>query len=143
VRKNILKHAFVILNVAFALGLVTGAAHGAHSPSAKAWLISHITGIMVCLLMSVVGLAWSDLQLGRGAQRALYLATVPLNYLVMAILGIITPALGASPSLAVPEAPAAPGPVQALVVAGIVLATVSSFVMSGLVVYGLRRRPGD
>jgi hypothetical protein len=142
VRKTILKHAFVILNVAFALGLVTGVAHDAHHPSAKAWLISHITGIMICLLMSVVALAWSDLQLGRRAERVLYWSTVPLNYVVMAILGVITPALGASPSLAVPEAPAAPPAVQGLVVFGIVLATISSFAMSGLVVYGLRSRAG-
>jgi hypothetical protein len=138
VRKNILKHAFVVLTVAFALGLVTGVVSGSHSPAAKGWLISHLTGIMVALLMSVVGLLWSDLQLGARAARVLYWSTVPANYLVMLLLGILAPALGGLPPLAVPEAPPA-SPVASLVVtSGIILATVSSFVMAGLVLYGLR-----
>lgn len=142
-RKQILKHAFVILNIAFVLGLVTGIAHGTHSPSARAWLVGHLTGILISLLMSVVGLLWNDLQLGRRAQRVLYWSTVPINYVLMGVLGIAAPALGASPGLVAPEAPPAPPGVQALVTAGIILATVASFALSGLVVYGLRQRAGD
>ena len=58
----------------------------------------------------------------------------------MLILGILVPALGAGPPLAAPELqPAAPA-VQTLINVGIVLATVSSFVMCALVLYGLRTR---
>jgi hypothetical protein len=140
VRQRILKHAFVILTVAFALGLVTGGAGGAHSPSAKAWLISHITGIIVGLLIAIVGLLWSDLRLGPRASRVLFWATVPGNYLVMLILGILMPLLGVSPAIAVPDAPAPTGAAQGLLVFGIAVATVTSFLTSGLVLYGLRGR---
>jgi hypothetical protein len=139
-RKNILFHAFIILTLAFALGLVTGIAHGAEHASAKIWLISHVTGIMVAMLMSIVALLWSDLQLGPRASRVLYRSTVPANYAVMVILGVLIPALGASPSLVVPEAPPAAAAVQALEVVGVVLATISSFTTSILVVVGLRDR---
>ena len=142
-RKTILKHAFVILTVAFVLGLVAGAVGGTHSPMAKAWLASHMTGILIALLMSVVGLAWPDLQLGPRARRVLYWATVPANYINMVVLGILAPALGGAPAIAVPEAPAPADGVKALLVAGIAFATVASFLMAGLVLYGLRRRPGD
>jgi hypothetical protein len=142
-RKTILKHAFVILTVAFVLGLVAGAAGGNHSPLARAWLASHMTGILVCLLMSVVGLMWSDLQLGPRARRVLYWATVPANYVNLLVLGILIPALGGAPAIAVPDAPPAPGGVKALLAVGIIFASVVSFLMAGLVLYGLRRRPGD
>ena len=139
-RKRILRHAFVILTIAFVLGLVTGVAHGQHSPLARAWLASHLTGILVSLMMAVVGLAWPELELGPRAQRVLYLATVPANYLNMLVLGILTPALGGAPELAAPEAPPAPPGVKAMITAGIVFATVVAFVMSGLMIRGLRER---
>jgi hypothetical protein len=143
-RKQILFHAFIILTVAFVLGLVTGAVQGSGDVAmAKSWLISHVTGIMVSLIMAVVGLLWSDLQLGRRASRVLYWMTVHANYVVMGILGVLVPALGAAPELAVPEAPPAVGGVKALLIAGIVIATVSSFVMSILVLVGLRGRRAD
>lgn len=137
-RKRILKHAFVILNAAFFLGLVTGFAHGQHRPSAKAWLIAHVTGIMVATLIAVVGLLWDDLRLGPRAARVLYWSTVPANYAVMVILGVLGPALGSYPSLVIPDAPPVAAGVQALVTSGIILATVSSFAMASLVLYGLR-----
>jgi hypothetical protein len=142
-RKSILKHAFVILTVAFMLGLVTGFAHDAHSPMARAWMVSHLTGILISLLMSIVGLVWSDLQLGRRAQRVLYWTTVPANYVSMVVLGILAPALGGAPALAVPEAPPAAAGVKAMVGAGIAFATIASFVMAGLVLHGLRRQRTD
>jgi hypothetical protein len=139
VRQRILKHAFVILTVAFALGLVVGASHGAHHDvAAKAWLVSHVTGIIVSVLIAIVGLLWGDLRLGPRAAQVLFWATVPGNYLVMLILGIVLPAMGIAPALAVPEGPAPAGLGQTLLVFGIVLATITSFVMSGLVLYGLR-----
>jgi hypothetical protein len=137
-RRSILFHAFVILTTAFVLGLVTGFAHGAHHASARAWLIAHVTGIMVALLMAVVGLLWADLRLGRRSARVLYWATVPANYVIFVILGVLAPALGASPALAVPDAVPPPAAVQALVTAGIALATISNFVGSILVVVGMR-----
>ena len=137
-RKRILKHAFVILTVAFVIGLVTGFAHGAHSPLAKAWLVSHVSGILAALIMSVVALLWSDLRLGPRAARVLYWATVPANYAVMAILGVVVPAMGAAPPIAAPEVPPPAGAAATLTTVGIVLATVSSFMMAGLVLYGLR-----
>jgi hypothetical protein len=97
-RKTILKHAFVILALAFVLGLVSAAAGGAHSPLAKAWLIS-VTGILICLLMALVGLAWPDLELGRRGRRVRYWTTVPANYVNMLVLGILAPMLGAAPSI--------------------------------------------
>jgi hypothetical protein len=133
----------VILTVAFVLGLVTGLAGDAHSPMAKAWLISHLTGILICLLMSVVGLAWPDLQLGPRGRRVLYWATVPANYVNMLVLGILAPVLGGAPTISVPEAPPAPGGVKAMIGAGVAFATIASFVMVGLVLYGLRRQPTE
>lgn len=139
-KKRLLKHAFLMLTLAFILGLVTGFAHGERSPTAKAWLIAHITGIMLALLMAMVGFAWSELKLGARAAKVLYWSTVPANWVVMLMLGILAPALGASPSLAVPEAPPAPAGVQAMVTVGIILASVASFLMAGIAAYGLRER---
>jgi hypothetical protein len=138
-KRSILRHAFIILTVSFALGLVAGASAGSHSPGARAWLASHLTGIMVSILMSVVAFASAELRLGARAMRVLWVATVPANYLALVVLGILGPALGATPALlAGPDTPPTPPGVEALVVAGIVVASVSSFVMSGLVIYGLR-----
>jgi hypothetical protein len=142
VRQRILKHAFIILTVAFALGLVTGAAHGAHAPTAKSWLVSHITGILVSMLIAIVGLLWGDLRLGPRASRVLFWVTVPGNYAVMVILGVALPLLGAGPAIASPETPEPVGAVAGLLVAGISLATIISFTMCGLVIYGLRGRHG-
>ncbi len=140
-RKKILFHAFIILTVAFVLGLVTGAVQGSGNiVQAKSWLIAHVTGILVSLIMAVVGLLWSDLRLGRRASRVLYWMTVHANYLVFFILGVLIPALNVAPALAVPEAVPPVGAAKLLMNTGILVATVSSFAMAILVLVGLRER---
>jgi hypothetical protein len=139
-RRTILKHAFVILTVAFLLGLVTGITSGAHHPRARLWLASHLTGILVALMVGVVGLLWRELRLGRRAQQALFFVTVPMNYYALVVLGILAPAVGVGPPLGGAGLPPAPAWAQGLVNVSLVLVTVSSLLMSILVVVGLRGR---
>lgn len=143
-RKNILFHAFIILTAAFVLGLVTGFSHGnGDVVQAKAWLIAHVSGILISLLMAIVALLWSDLRLGSRASRLLYWMTVPANYVVFFILGLLMPALGVAPALAVPEAAPPVGLTKVLLNTGITIATITSFAMAILVLVGLRDRRAD
>jgi hypothetical protein len=135
-RKTILKHAFVMLTAAFLLGLVAGAM--AHHPHGRLWMGSHVTGILVSLMVAVVGLLWLDLRLSPRAGRVLFFVTVPVNYYLLATLGVVGPALGFPQAISTPQLPAAAPWVTGLMSATLVVATVSALTMSGLVVYGLR-----
>ena len=73
----------------------------------------------------------------------LFGVTVPANYVNFVVLGILVPALGGAPAIAVPEAPPAPHGVMVLLAVGVTFASIVSFLMAGLVLYGLRHRPGD
>jgi hypothetical protein len=138
-RRTILKHAFIILTVAFLLGLVTGFSSGNHDPRAPLWRGSHLTGILVALMIGVVGLVWPDLRLGRRAERVLFFVTVPMNYYALVVLGIMAPIAGVAPPLSgITLHP--PAAAQMLVNVSLFLISASSLLLSGLIVYGLRGR---
>jgi hypothetical protein len=133
-QRSVLLHGFVILAIGFALGLVIPATTGADQ---RLWLGSHVTGILVGVMMIAVGSAWSHLRLGDGARRALWVVTVPSNYVSVLILGIFAP-LMRIPTIATPELAMPAGPVMAVFGIGLLNATISAFVMCGLAIYGLR-----
>jgi hypothetical protein len=135
-RRSILRHAFVILTVAFLLGLTAGASAG--GPRGRLWMGSHLTGILVALMVAVVGLTWDSLRLGARAGRLLWFVTVPVNYFLLATLGILAPLLRVPQPIATPALPAPPGWLAGAMGACLLIATVSSLTLSGLVVYGLR-----
>jgi hypothetical protein len=137
-RRTILRHAFVILTVAFLLGLVAGAS--ARTPHGRLWMGSHLTGILVALMVAVVGLTWDTLRLGDRAGRVLWFVTVPVNYFLVATLGILAPILGVPQPIATPALPAPPPWLNGAMAACLVVATISSLTLSGLVLYGLRAR---
>jgi hypothetical protein len=141
-RRIIVRHAFIFLTVAFLLGLVAGVTGGNHHPHARLWMGAHITGILVALMVAIVGLMWPELELGRRAARILYAVTIPANYFIMAVLGVLAPAMGFPQAIATPDLPSTAAWVHALVAATLVIATVSNLSMSGLMIYGLRARPG-
>jgi hypothetical protein len=137
-RRTLLKHAFVILIVAFALGLAAGVTSSNHDPHARLWLSSHVTGLLVSLMIGLVAVAWPELDLGRRAASVLAFVTIWPNYLALAALGIMAPAVGVSPAISGPKLPPPPAWASGVVNATLVIVTVSSFVMGGLVLYGLR-----
>jgi hypothetical protein len=140
-RRTILKHAFVFLTIAFLIGLVAGAS--AHHPHARLWMGSHVTGILVGLLAAVVGLLWPELHLGPRALRLLFFVTVPVNYYLLAVLGVVGPAFGFPQPITTPQLPAAASWLGGLVAATLVIATLSALTMSVLVVVGMRGRARD
>jgi hypothetical protein len=140
-RRTILKHAFVILTVAFLLGLVAGSM--AHHPHGRLWMGSHITGILVALMVAVVGLVWPELRLSPRAGKVLFFVTVPMNYYILAALGVAAPALGFPQAIATPQLPPAASWVTGWMTTNLVVATASALTMSVLVVFGLRRQPGQ
>lgn len=138
-RRVILRHAFVFLAIAFALGLVAGVTGGNKDPGARLWLASHTTGLLVCFMVGLVGLTWPELRLGRRGEKTLYVTAVPINYLAMVNLGVLAPLAGVAPPIIAPRGiPAPPAWAQGVVNATLVIVTISSFVMTGLILYGLR-----
>jgi hypothetical protein len=136
----ILKHAFVILTVAFLLGLAAGVTGGNRHPHARLWLASHITGLLVAVMMGVVGLTWGELELGERARKVLFFVTVPMNYYAMIVLGVLAPAVGVPQPIAAPGLPPAPAWMQPVMGFSLTVVTISSLLMSVLVVFGLRGR---
>jgi hypothetical protein len=136
-RRSILRHAFIILTAAFLLGLIAGA--NAQTPRGRLWMGSHLTGILVALMVAVVGLTWDDLRLGARASQVLWFVAVPVNYFLMATLGFFAPALGIPQPIATPALPAPAAWLTGAMATCLVIATISSLTLSGLVVYGLRR----
>ena len=138
-RRVILRHAFVFLTIAFALGLVAGVTGGNNDPSARLWLASHTTGLLVCFLVGLVALTWPELRLGPRAEKVLYAVTVPINYLAMVNLGVLAPLARVAPPIVAPKGLApAPAWAQGVVNVTLVIVTLSSFLMTGLILYGLR-----
>lgn len=138
-QRKLFRHGFVILLVAFALGGVAGAAGG--GPHARLWLGAHTTGILVGLLVVAVGAVWPQLLLDQRAARALYALTVGGNWVGVLVLGIFAPAVHFPSAISTPDLPAAPGWASSIVGLGLVVVTLSTFAMCGLVVAGLRPRP--
>jgi hypothetical protein len=139
-RRNVVRHAFVILTVAFLLGLTAGVTGGSHHPHARLWLASHLTGILVAVMIAVIGLAWNELELGARARKVLFFVTVPMNYYALGVLGIFAPAMGVPQAIAAPHLPAVAPWVQGIMVFSLIAVTISSLTMSILVVVGLRGR---
>jgi hypothetical protein len=135
-RRTILRHAFVMLTLAFLIGLGAGAM--AHHPNGRLWMGSHLTGILVSLMVAAVGLVWPELRLGPRASRVLFLVTVPVNYYLLATLGVVAPVMGVPQAIATPQLPAAAAWAVRLTGFSILVATLSSLTLSALVVYGLR-----
>jgi hypothetical protein len=142
-RRIVLKHAFVILTVAFLLGLVAGVTSGSNHPHARLWLGSHITGLLVAVMLGVVGLLWNDLQLGARAKKVLFFVTVPMNYYAVVVLGVLAPAVGVRQPIATPGLPPGPAWMGPIMGTSLTLVTISSLLMSILVVYGLRGRAAE
>ena len=140
-RRTILKHAFVLLTAAFLLGLVAGSM--AHHPHGRLWMGAHLTGILVALMVAVVGLVWPELRLSAKAGKVLLFVTVPMNYYLMAALGVAGPALGFPQPIATPQLPPPAVWVTGWMTANLVVATVSGLTLAVLVVFGLRRQPGE
>jgi hypothetical protein len=141
-RRTVLQHAFVILTVAFLLGLVAGVTSGNNHPHARLWLGSHITAILVSVMIGVVELLWDELRLGARAKKVLFFVTVPMNYYAVVVLGVLAPALGVRQPITTPSLPPGPawmGPVMGV---SLTLVTISSLLMSILVVIGMRGRAG-
>jgi hypothetical protein len=137
-RRTILRHAFVMLTIAFLLGLVAGV--NGEQPQGRLWMASHLTGILVALMVAAVGLVWADLRLGRRASRVLFFVTVPVNYFLLATLGVAAPLLRVRQPIATPHLPAPTPAMTAALTTCLIIATLSSLTMSGLIVRGLRGR---
>ena len=139
-RRSVVRHAFVILTLSFMLGLVAGATGGNHHPYARLWLASHLTGILVSVMIAVVGLSWHELALGERARKVLFFVTVPMNYYALVVLGIFAPIMGVPQPIAAPGLPPVASWVQGLMTFSLIVVTISSLTMSILVVVGLRAR---
>jgi hydroxylaminobenzene mutase len=135
-QRRLFRHGFTILVIAFALGGVAGAAGG--GPHARLWLGAHTTGILVGLLVVAVGAVWPTLVLGARASRTLYGVTLGGNWVGVVVLGIFAPAVGFPSAISTPELPPAAAWAAMLVGLGLVVVTVSTFTMCGLVIFGLR-----
>jgi hypothetical protein len=91
-------------------------------------------------MVAVVGLVWPELQLGPRGARVLFFVTVPVNYYLLATLGVLGPALGFPQPISTPRLPPPALWVTGLMTATLMVATVSALTLSVLVVYGLRGR---
>lgn len=137
-RRTLLRHAFVFLTLAFALGLVAGLTGANKAPQARLWLSSHMTALLVGFMVGLVGLTWPELELGRKATQVLYFTTVPVNYFALFCLGVFAPSMGVGPPIIAPNAAPAPAWAQGVVNVTLVIVTLSSFLMAGLAIHGLR-----
>lgn len=133
------RHGFVVLTIAFALGLVTGAMGG--DPRARLWLGAHTTGIAVGLMVVAVGVVWPRLQLGDRLMRLAYRSTLAAAWIGVVGLGVFAPAVGFPSAISTPGLPAPPSWASAVVATALVAVTISTFTMCGLIVLGLRN-PG-
>src|SRR5687768_7070429 len=100
--RSVLRHAFIILTVAFLLGLAIGPLKG--DPQARLVFGSHVTGIVVGIWMITIALVLPHLRLGQNGARVLWICLVPGNYFGMATLGLFAP-LVRFPSINTPELP--------------------------------------
>jgi hypothetical protein len=142
-RRTVLRHAFVFLTVAFLLGLAAGVTSGNNHPHARLWLGSHITGLLVAVMVGVVGLVWNELNLGGRAKKVLFFMTIPMNYYAVVVLGILAPAVGVRQPIATPALPPGPAWMGPIMGVSLTLVTISSLVMAIMVVVGLRGRAAE
>jgi (hydroxyamino)benzene mutase len=135
-QRSLFRHGFALMTLGFLLGGVVGAMGG--GPRARLWLGAHVTGLLVGLVVIAVAAAWPHLSLGPGARRAAYAVTVYGNWTGAAVLGVFASAVGFPTKISTPELPPPPAWASAIVGVGLVVVTLSTFAMCGLVLYGLR-----
>jgi hypothetical protein len=138
-RRRFLFHGFVMLTVAFALGLVAGALGNQHHPSARLWLGAHLTGISIGMLLILLGLARPYLELGRRGSAAFFWSAVAGNWVGMLVLGIFSCLIGAGTPIVNPTLAPPTGWQGAVIAAALLVVTVTTFVFCGLGIYGARR----
>jgi hypothetical protein len=137
-RRRILFHAFAMLTVAFALGLVAGALGPLRHPHARLWLGAHLTGILIGILMLAFGLARPHLTLGRRASRAFTWSLLWGNWAGLAILGIFGSAMGIGTPIITPQLPAPTGWKAAVIGVTLLFVTVTTFITCLTGLWGAR-----
>src|SRR5690349_21230253 len=68
-RRRLLRHGFIFLFLASWLGIAT-----AILPHPRAWMTAHLTALLTCPILVVIGLAWRELRL-TPRQRSIGLIT--------------------------------------------------------------------
>jgi hypothetical protein len=139
-RRRILFHAFAMLTLAFALGLVAGALGPMRHPHARLWLGAHLTGILMGTMMLGLGLARAHLTLGPRASRAFTWSLLWGNWVGMAILGIFSCVMGIGSPIVAPALPGPTGWKAALVGLALVFVTLTTFTTCILGLLGARAR---
>jgi hypothetical protein len=138
-QRSIFRHAFVILAVSFAVGLVAGGL--APDPRARLWLSSHVAGIMAGLLMIGVGVVWPHLRLGATGEKVGLASAIGGNWVAL-IVGIFAALVHFPLKISTPALPDVQGWQSGVVLAGLGVVTISTFVLCGVVLYGLRGAKG-
>jgi (hydroxyamino)benzene mutase len=137
-QRSIYRHAFVVLAVSFAVGIVAGGV--APDPRARLWLSPHVAGIMTGLLMIAVGVVWPHLRLGATGEKVGLASAIGGNW-VGVIVGIFAAVVRFPMKIATPALPDVQGWQRGVVLSGFGVVTISSFVLCGVVLYGLRGAP--
>lgn len=135
-QRALYRHGFGILTIALSMGAVVGAMGG--TPQARLWLGAHTTGIMVGLIVIAVGAIWPRLTLSERLSTLTYRVTAVGNWTGLAVLGIFAPATQFPSPISTPTLPPPAPWAGAVVGTGLLVVTLSTFVMCGLVLYGLR-----
>lgn len=133
--RGVLRHAFVILTISFLLGLAIPPL--GHDPRARLFLGSHITGIAIGIWMTTIALLLPRLRLGDRGRRVVWFCAVPANYFGLVVLGILAPVFK-FPSVSTPALPAIEGAPAAIVMSGVAVTTVTTLLLCGMILYGLR-----
>jgi hypothetical protein len=136
-QRRLFRHGFAILTGGFVLGLVVGGMGG--GPRARLWLGSHVTALLVGLMVVAVGVVWPHLSLGERGRKVLATTTIAGNWFSFAMLGVFVPVVGFPSKLSTPTLPDPPAWAAGVVGLSLVVVTLSTFVMCGCVLYGLRR----
>ncbi len=137
-QRSIFRHAFVILAVSFAVGLVAGGL--APDPRARLWLSPHVAGIMSGLLMIAVGVVWPHLRLGATGEKVGLASAIGCNWGGL-FVGMFAAAVRFPMKIATPALPDVQGWQRGVVLSGLGVVTISTFVLCGVVLYGLRATP--
>ncbi len=96
---------------------------------------------MVGLIVVAVGAVWPRLVLSARLETLAYRAAVVGNWTGLFVLGIFAPATRFRSPISTPTLPEPAAWSAAIVGVGLIVVTLTTFVMCGLVLYGLRRAP--
>ena len=135
-QRALFRHGFALLTLGFVIGGAVGGMGG--GPRARLFLGSHVTALLVGLLVIAVGVVWPRLVLGARGASVAYATTVWGNWIGAVVLGLFAPAIGFPSKISTPELPQPAAWANAIVGLGLVSVTVTTFVMCGLVLHGLR-----